>query len=135
MKEKMEEKYDKSKYYFHYHGEEIKYQYAVVNGKRQAGLNITDEDYNYKEFKAFLEIYFNMSMDYADLDELIDDLLARESEKAIKRFADEIKQLYELDDAEFIKDYVWTFGRRALNLKKSSDMLELMYEKVKSLEF
>jgi len=123
-------KYDKSKYCFHYSGESIAYNYAVVNGVLKEAMNTTDEDYNFKEFKYFIEVYFNLSMDYADLEKLVDDFLENERKNSVMRFAKEVKKLYVLNDPEFIKNFVFIFGHRALSLKKANDMIEMMFKKI-----
>jgi len=122
--------YSKLKYNFDDAGKSFDYKYHIKNGVPTEAMNTTDEDYNFKAFKYFVEAYFNWSMDYDDLEELVDDFLQREIEDIVTRFVKEIKKLHDLNDSEFIKNFVFIFGHRALSLKKANDMIEMMFKKI-----
>lgn len=84
----------------------------------------------YKNFKYFIECYFNWSMDYIELEKLIIDYINRERKEYIKGLQEEVNELYNSKDPVFIKKLIYKFGRRNLSVKKVNAMIELLCNKL-----
>lgn len=83
-----------------------------------------------ENFRYFMECYFNWNMDYDDLELLISDYLTRENDKYIIGLKNEINLFYELEDPKAIKDLIYQYGRRSLDLKRTKDMIDLLHHKL-----
>ena len=66
----------------------------------------------------FIKCYFNWSMDYSDLENLIDDFLTRENEKYVEAFRKEVEIMYILNDPELFKQVAYRLGDRGMPTKK-----------------
>jgi len=80
-------------------------------------------------FEYFVDSYFNWSMNYTDLNDLADQYLNNEIELWIIPMRERVKELYELNNPQHIKDLVYRYGRRALNLEEAQNMIESLYQK------
>ncbi|GGG03000.1 contact-dependent growth inhibition system immunity protein [Paenibacillus aceti] len=92
-----------------------------------------NEQEQYKNLKYFIESYFNWSMDYADLGELIEEYKKRESSLHVEGLVQEIKEISEHRNWEEIKNFVYLHGRRNLSNKKIEQMIELFMAKLTGL--
>ena len=82
---------------------------------------------DYPYLKYFIECYFNWSMDYVDLDQLAKDYLKIENDNHILPFKKEIEKLQTLSNSsEMVKEMVYNYGNRVLNLEKSKEMLNIL---------
>lgn len=88
------------------------------------------EQEKYENLKYFIESYFNWSMDYADLGELIEEYEKRESSLNVDGLLQEIKEISEHQNWEEIKEFVYLHGRRNLSVKKIEQMINLIMMKL-----
>ncbi|ANY65699.1 hypothetical protein BBD42_03895 [Paenibacillus sp. BIHB 4019] len=88
------------------------------------------EQGKYENLKYFIESYFNWSMDYADLDKLMDEFEERELPFQVDGLCQEIKEIDELRNWEEIKKIIYLHGRRNLTIKKVEQMIELFMIKL-----
>lgn len=89
---------------------------------------------NIKSFETigyFVKHYFNWSMGYSDLENLIDNFLTRENEKYIEAFRKEIETMYILNDPELYRQVTYRLGDRGVPTKKALSMIELLYRKTR----
>lgn len=84
----------------------------------------------YEHLKYFIESYFNWSMDYSDLEKLIEDYKNRELSVYIIGLTKEINAISEQGNWSEITDFVFLIGRRNLNSKKTQEMIELLQKKL-----
>lgn len=89
-----------------------------------------NEQEKYENLKYFIESYFNWSMDYADLGELIEEYKKRESSLDVDGLLQEIKDISEHQNWEEIKEFVYLHGRRNLSVKKIEQMINLFMMKL-----
>jgi hypothetical protein len=80
-------------------------------------------------FEYFIGSYFNWSMDYTDLSDLADQYLNGEIDLWVAPMRTRVRELYDLNSPQHIKDLVFLYGRRALTLEEAQDMIELLYRK------
>lgn len=88
------------------------------------------EQEKYANLKYFIESYFNWSMDYADLGELIEEYEKRESSLNVDGLLQEIKEISEHQNWEEIKEFVYLHGRRNLSVIKIEQMIKLFMMKL-----
>lgn len=88
------------------------------------------DDGLYSHFIYFIECYFNWSMDYADLESLIEDYISRENPIYIIGLRAEVNVLYALDNPRKIKELVYTYGTRTLKLEQAGNMIGLLHKKL-----
>lgn len=88
------------------------------------------EQEKYENLKYFIESYFNWSMDYADLGELIEEYEKRESSLNVDGLLQEIKEISEHQNWEEIKEFVYLHGRRNLSVIKIEQMIKLFMMKI-----
>ena len=82
---------------------------------------------NYPCLIYFIECYFNWSMDYNDFERLAEEYLEIENDKYISLLKEEIKKLKSLpNSSEILKQMIYDYGSRKLNLEKSMKMLNLL---------
>ncbi|HEY4391516.1 MAG TPA: hypothetical protein VGN02_09240 [Paenibacillus sp.] len=89
-----------------------------------------NEQEQYENLKYFIESYFNWSMDYADLGELIEEYEERESQLHVDGLVQEIKEISEHRNWEEIKNFVYLHGGRNISIKKVEQMIELFIVKL-----
>lgn len=80
----------------------------------------------YEYFNYFIECYFNWSMNYTDLKDLILSYIKIESYKAIQGLQKEINELYNLNEPKIIK--LVTNG--CLSIKPTDDTIHLLYNEL-----
>lgn len=105
---------------------------CLIDNKRKEGFR----EVNIKEFNTigyFIKYYFNWSMNYAELEDCIEDFLMREKEENIKVFIKEIERMYRLNDPELIRKVAYELGDRGMPTDKALYMIKLLYTKTQSL--
>ncbi|BFH65138.1 hypothetical protein [Paenibacillus azoreducens] len=95
---------------------------------------MSSERTKYENLKYFIESYFNWSMDYTDLEKLIEEFISRELPVYIRGLSQEINIISEQRNWSEIKDFVYLNGRRNLNIKKTQEMIELLQKKLLYIE-
>ena len=89
---------------------------------------------NIKRFETigyFIKNYFNWSMDYSELEGLIDDFMVRENDIYIEAFRREIEEMYTLNDPELFKQVAYRLGDRGMPTNKAKNTMTLLYEKTR----
>jgi hypothetical protein len=81
-------------------------------------------------FKYFLEGYLNLSMDYADLEGLAKRYRTREKQIYINDLLNDLNLIIQLNDWEFIKQFVLEHGMRNLNQEKLKAMVNLLIKEL-----
>ena len=85
---------------------------------------------HYPCLKYFIECYFNWSMDYTDLEQLVSDYLEIENDNYISLLKEEIQKLQTLSNSsEIVKEMTYDYGSRVLSLEKSIEMLNILIKK------
>ena len=82
-------------------------------------------------FKYFVESYFNLSMDYEELESVIKEFLQAESTGRILELKREVKILYDMDSTDFVRNFVLKYGKRRLNDERVIGMLILLNTKLR----
>ncbi|WP_431089920.1 contact-dependent growth inhibition system immunity protein [Paenibacillus sp. 8b26] len=85
---------------------------------------------NYENLKYFIESYFNWSMDYADLENLIEEFKSRELPAYVEGLTQEIEEINELKTWDSVQEFVYLYGQRNLNIKRIERMIELLLTKL-----
>lgn len=101
---------------------------CLIDNKRKERFR----EVNIKEFNTigyFIKYYFNWSMNYAELEDCIEDFLTREKEEDIKAFIKEIERMYILNDPELIRKVAYELGDRGMPTDKALYMIKLLYTK------
>ncbi|TCP27840.1 hypothetical protein EV207_11767 [Scopulibacillus darangshiensis] len=81
---------------------------------------------DYKTFKYFLESYFNVSANYNELEQLIQEFNTIENSKYRESFKNELEQMLEEKDWDSIKEIVKVYGMRNM----SHDKLIMLVKKI-----
>ncbi|WP_068501634.1 contact-dependent growth inhibition system immunity protein [Paenibacillus kribbensis] len=89
-----------------------------------------NQEVNYENLKYFIESYFNWSMDYADLENLIEEFKSRELPAYVEGLTQEIEEINELKTWDSVREFVYLYGQRNLNIKKIERMIELLLTKL-----
>lgn len=86
---------------------------------------------NFCTVRYFAEVYFNCSMNWSDLETLIDDFLMRENKQTIEAFRNEIKILYmyALENQMLLKDIAGILTGRAIHNQETEHVIKLFYDK------
>ncbi len=86
---------------------------------------------NFCTVRYFAEVYFNCSMNWSDLEILIDDFLMRENKQTIEAFRNEIKILYmyALENQMLLKDIAGILTGRATHNQETEHVIKLFYDK------
>ncbi|SDY37669.1 hypothetical protein [Bacillus sp. 166amftsu] len=82
----------------------------------------------FPKFYYFLDGYFNISWDFSDLEMLTLDYKARETLEYKQGLIKDLYDIKNLNDWEFISQYVYEHGKRVLNHQKLIAMIDLMLE-------
>lgn len=96
---------------------------------------------NIKRFSTmryFVDTYFNCSMDWSDLEPLVEDFLMNENKDKIEAFRSEIELLhiYELEKRMSVKDIASILTGRGISDQKAESVIKLFNDKsVKNLKF
>ncbi|WP_232289086.1 hypothetical protein [Paenibacillus sp. Aloe-11] len=69
-------------------------------------------------------------MDYADLENLIEEFKNRELPAYVKGLTQEIEEINELKTWDLVQEFVYLYGQRNLNIKKIEHMVELLLTKL-----
>ncbi|MCC9022711.1 contact-dependent growth inhibition system immunity protein [Bacillus nakamurai] len=93
---------------------------------------MTEKKVECENFKYFIECYFNWSMDFSDLDQLIDDYKKRENSTYIEGLTKELKEINEKRNWNEIRDFIYLHGNRVLNNDKTESMVTLLLTKLLS---
>lgn len=83
----------------------------------------------FNTFGYFIKNYFNWSMDYADLENLVEEFKRLENKEEIETFKNEMETLYILNDPDFIRRLVYNYGKRGMTTEKAINMIKLLYIK------
>ena len=89
-----------------------------------------NQEVNYENLKYFIESYFNWSMDFADLENLIEEFKSRELPAYVEGLTQEIEEINELKAWDSVQEFVYLYGQRNLNIKKIERMIELLLTKL-----
>ncbi|EHS57391.1 contact-dependent growth inhibition system immunity protein [Paenibacillus sp. Aloe-11] len=89
-----------------------------------------NQEVNYENLKYFIESYFNWSMDYADLENLIEEFKSRELPVYVEGLTQEIEEINELKTWDRVQEFIYLYGQRNLNIKKIERMIELLLTKL-----
>ena len=89
---------------------------------------------NLKRFSIlgyFAEVYFNCSMNWSDLENLIEDFLMRENKQTIDAFKNEIDILYmyAMENTMSIKDIAGILTGRSVQNQDAESIIKLFYNK------
>ena len=96
---------------------------------------------NLKRFSIlgyFAEVYFNCSMNWSDLENLIEDFLMRENKQTIDAFKNEIDILYmyAMENTMSIKDIAGILTGRSVQNQDAESIIKLFYNKrIKKIKF
>ncbi|MDP9676959.1 hypothetical protein J2W97_002954 [Paenibacillus jamilae] len=88
------------------------------------------QEVSYENLKYFIESYFNWSMDFADLESLIEEFKSRELPVYVEGLTQEIEEINELKTWDSVQEFVYLYGQRNLNIKKIERMIELLLTKL-----
>ncbi|APB71816.1 tRNA pseudouridine(38-40) synthase TruA [Paenibacillus polymyxa] len=88
------------------------------------------QEVSYENLKYFIESYFNWSMDFADLENLIEEFKSRELPAYVEGLTQEIEEINELKTWDSVQEFVYLYGQRNLNIKKIERMIELLLTKL-----
>ncbi|KAF6554584.1 hypothetical protein G9G63_26765 [Paenibacillus sp. EKM202P] len=88
------------------------------------------QEVSYENLKYFIENYFNWSMDFADLENLIEEFKSRELPAYVEGLTQEIEEINELKTWDSVQEFVYLYGQRNLNIKKIERMIELLLTKL-----
>lgn len=86
----------------------------------------------------FAEVYFNCSMNWSDLENLIEDFLMRENKQTIDAFKNEIDILYmyAMENTMSIKDIAGILTGRSVQNQDAESIIKLFYNKrIKKIKF
>ncbi|UNL96476.1 hypothetical protein CPY53_24265 [Paenibacillus polymyxa] len=89
-----------------------------------------EQEVSYENLKYFIESYFNWSMDFADLESLIEEFKSRELPVYVEGLTQEIEEINELKTWDSVQEFVYLYGQRNLNIKKIERMIELLLTKL-----
>ncbi|MCV9948826.1 contact-dependent growth inhibition system immunity protein [Paenibacillus sp. BT-177] len=100
--------------------------------KKNASLKhkYMEQEVSYENLKYFIESYFNWSMDFADLENLIEEFKSRELPAYVEGLTQEIEEINELKNWDNVQEFVYLYGQRNLNIKKIECMIELLLTKL-----
>ncbi|KAF6576891.1 hypothetical protein JDW19_00630 [Paenibacillus polymyxa] len=88
------------------------------------------QEVSYENLKYFIESYFNWSMDFADLENLIEEFKSRELPAYVEGLTQEIEEINELKTWDSVQEFVYLYGQKNLNIKKIERMIELLLTKL-----
>ncbi|WDM23822.1 contact-dependent growth inhibition system immunity protein [Paenibacillus polymyxa] len=88
------------------------------------------QEVSYENLKYFIESYINWSMDFADLENLIEEFKSRELPTYVEGLTQEIEEINELKTWDSVQEFVYLYGQRNLNIKKIERMIELLLTKL-----
>lgn len=86
----------------------------------------------------FAEVYFNCSMNWSDLENLIEDFLMRENKQTIDAFKNEIDILYmyAIENTMSIKDIAGILTGRGVKKQDAESIIKLFYDKrIRKIKF
>ncbi|MDP1508790.1 contact-dependent growth inhibition system immunity protein [Paenibacillus sp. CMAA1739] len=89
-----------------------------------------EQEVSYENLKYFIESYFNWSMDFADLESLMEEFKSRELPAYVEGLTQEIEEINELKNWDSVQKFVYIYGQRNLNIKKIERMIELLLTKL-----
>lgn len=72
----------------------------------------------------FFECYFNISADYLELDELIDEYKQTESREFVDDLKGEITLLLSINDIKYIRDFIKKYGMR--NIQDDKKIISIL---------
>lgn len=93
-------------------------------------MSMSNESTKYENLKYFFECYFNWSMDYTDLENLIEEFKVRELPVYVNGLTQEVNLINEQGNWSEVKEFVYLNGRRNLNLKRTQEMIELLQRRL-----
>jgi hypothetical protein len=77
-------------------------------------------------FRYFLDCYFNISFDFADLEKLAMDFKTTESQESVNRFLNELYIIRETGDWGTVQKFVRDHGMRNLSVERLGIMVDLL---------
>ncbi|WDM23812.1 hypothetical protein [Paenibacillus polymyxa] len=88
------------------------------------------QEESYENLKYFIESYINWSMDFADLENLIEEFKSRELPTYVEGLTQEIEEINELKTWDSVQEFAYLYGQRNLIIKKIERMIELLLTKL-----
>jgi len=86
---------------------------------------------NFEMFRYFLESYFNVSANYDELEEVINEFNL-ENIKYRKRLLTELQTILQLQDWEFVHEFVRVNGMRKMDKDKLEWFIRFIQEHIKA---
>lgn len=91
-----------------------------------------NKEMNLEAFKYFLECYFNVSANYNELEEIINDFNSLENIKYRKKLRSELELILQLQEWNLIQSFVKKYGMRKMNEEKLKWLIRTVLDKVNS---
>ena len=105
---------------------------SVVQNKKceisMLGGDILKEELNFGTLKYFLECYFNVSANYNELDEILDDLNLNENAKYRKVLKEELQLILQVENWGIVQVVIKKYGMRKMNEGKVKRFIHCVYE-------
>ncbi|HLR14690.1 MAG TPA: hypothetical protein VK144_02625, partial [Bacillota bacterium] len=93
--------------------------------------DILNRESNFEMFRYFLESYFNVSANYDELEEVINEFNL-ENIKYRKRLLTELQTILQLQDWEFVHEFVRVNGMRKMDKDKLEWFIRFIQEHIKA---
>lgn len=82
----------------------------------------------------FIQCYFNWSVDYLELEDVIEEFLMKENSETIRAFRKEIVIMYELKNPDLFRVVSYRLGDRGISTKKALYVMEMLYTKTQYVQ-
>lgn len=87
-----------------------------------------NEELRFESLKYFLDCYFNVSANYGELDEILNNFNLHENTKYRKKLKEELKLILELENWRIVQEVIKKYGMRKMDEEKVKWFIHYVYE-------